>query len=166
MTQSVISLALVLIPGNPASSAGGSGSSVVVDWGPTVFGGLSQTPTVGAAGTAVGTPGGVGVTIGRVPLEPLHWAQTQPSGGAQISVAVGKTHAIKALSVPSGWVENAPQQVATEWEAPESFTPVRASGVNAVLRGVDVSGGGQHAAGFVHKYGFRYKVMLRPPFGG
>jgi len=166
MGQSALALALVQIPGNPAS-AGGSGSSVSTYWGPTVFATLSPSANPGPVGAYAG-PSHLAVTMGRAPLEGLHWAQAQPhpSFGGPVHVAVGKAGALRSMSVPSGWVERVAPQAQTDWATEESLAPVRGAGTNAILTGVNTSGAGAHAGGFVHKYGFRYKVMLRPPYGG
>ena len=166
MGQTVVALSAVLIPGNPAS-AGGSGSSVVDNWGPSVFSSLSPASTT-SPGPVVAAPGGVGGVVGNVPLAAPHWAQpSHPGSGGSVFATMGKAPAIRGMTVPSGWVERLPGETPTGWEEPiQAVAPVRGAGVNGLLTGMNPSGGAPHTGGFVHKYGLRYKVMMRPPLGG
>jgi PPE-SVP subfamily C-terminal region len=112
--------------------------------------------------------GNAGTTLGRVPIEAPYWTHPHPAGGGPVTATMGKAASLKAISVPKGWVEPLPGEPPEGSEEQlQVVAPVQGPGANALLTGMDMSSAnGQHAGGFVHKYGFRYKVMMRPPWGG
>ena len=96
-----------------------------------------------------------------------HWHATGPSASLSSATKVG------GLSVPQSWGE-AP--TAAEQAAPKlvsanlAGTPegANAAGVNAALRGMPLVGGrgAQRAGNLGVRYGFRYRVLTRPPSAG
>ncbi|HYB35154.1 MAG TPA: PPE family protein [Mycobacterium sp.] len=91
-------------------------------------------------------------------------------GGGPVSASVGQAGTIGRLSVPPTWAAAAPQAVNQAAGAPGWFgTPAHAAPAasRGLLTGMPMNGVGRRgAAGFIHKYGFRYSVMPRPPSAG
>jgi hypothetical protein len=97
--------------------------------------------------------------------------------GAGASAAAGQATQVGALSVPQQWTtltSAASPATVTEVEdipvhavAATGAQPVSAPPGNALLRGTPAGGAGRRTgAGYVHKYGFRYSVLIRPPSAG
>jgi PPE-repeat protein len=112
-----------------------------------------------ALGGALPPPGAVGGAWGL-------------GGGGPVSASVGQAGTIGRLSVPSSWAA-APQQAITPEASSAGLFGANAHGGSAgsggLLRGVPLvgTGAGRRAAGgFVHRYGFRYAVIPRPPAAG
>ncbi|OBI19715.1 MULTISPECIES: PPE family protein [unclassified Mycobacterium] len=94
-------------------------------------------------------------------------------GGGAVSAGAGTASHVGALSVPQQWAtltsavgpadaagaEAIPAQAAVSATTPPG---------NALLRGVPTGAIGRRtaAAGYSHKYGFRYSVLTRPPSAG
>jgi PPE-repeat protein len=90
---------------------------------------------------------------------------------ASVSASVGQAGTIGRLSVPPSWAAATPQGLETT--APGLLSTHAGSHVNpgtsGLLRGIPLAGTGlgrRAAGGFVHRYGFRYAVMPRPPSAG
>ncbi|MGD1174432.1 PPE family protein, SVP subgroup, partial [Mycobacterium seoulense] len=94
-------------------------------------------------------------------------------GGGAVSAGAGQATHVGALSVPQQWatLTSAVSPANAEAEA----TPVQLAGAtsnppgNALLRGMPTGAIGRRAgaaAGYSHKYGFRYSVLTRPPSAG
>ena len=149
----VSAIAQTLIPGTPAS-AGSAGSSVLDGWGPALAAGLGVVPVApgGAAGGLPALPGHA--------LMPLH---AQPA-----TAALGHARSIGVLSTPTSWspeVSIAPEDFGQQ---PLDMVRTGSGGgpVDGVLQGLPLGKLGSSAGGFTHRYGFRYKVMPRPPCVG
>jgi PPE-repeat protein len=87
-----------------------------------------------------------------------------------VAAAVGQAESIGPLSVPPSWAGGAAGLNPTAQGA-ASLSALRtaeeSTGPGGLLRGVPLSGAGRRGSGgFVHKYGFRYNVMPRPPAAG
>jgi PPE-repeat protein len=89
-------------------------------------------------------------------------------GGGPVSAGVGQAGKAGMLSVPPGWTTSAP-------EAGPAVPGVRGAAAhpaatsapsNAMLRGIPTGSGGRRTEGYVHKYGWRYNVVARPPSAG
>jgi hypothetical protein len=96
------------------------------------------------------------------------WAGSSPGS---VSASVGQAGTIGRLSVPPTWAAATPQGLETT--APGLLGTHAASHVNpgtsGLLRGMPLAGTGigrRAAGGFVHRYGFRYAVVPRPPSAG
>jgi PPE-repeat protein len=90
---------------------------------------------------------------------------------ASVSASVGQAGTIGRLSVPPSWAAATPQGLETT--APGLLSTHAGSHVNpgtsGLLRGIPLAGTGlgrRAPGGFVHRYGFRYAVMPRPPSAG
>ncbi|MBY0442318.1 MAG: PPE family protein, partial [Mycobacteriaceae bacterium] len=142
-----------LIPGTPAS-AGAAGSSVLDGWGPALAAGLGLAPT---------NPGGAARGLAAPPshsLVPLH---AQP-----VTAALGHARSIGVLSAPTSWSARISVDPQSLSEEPLGIVRAGSSGgpVDGILQGLPLGGPGYAAGGFTHRYGFRYKVMPRPPCAG
>jgi PPE-repeat protein len=126
------------------------------------------SPSLHSVSINPGYSGNAGTTLGRVPMEAPYWTHPHPAAGGPVTATMGNAASLKAISVPKGWVEPLPGEPPEGMEEPlQVVAPVQGPGANALLTGMDVSSAsGHHTGGFVHKYGFRYKVIMRPPFGG
>ena len=89
-------------------------------------------------------------------------------GGGPVSAGVGQAGKAGTLSVPQGWPTSAPEarpgpavSGAQAAAAKATATPPPANGL---LRGMPT--GGRRTEGYIHKYGFRYSVIARPPSAG
>lgn len=150
----VNAIAQALIPGTPAG-AGSAGSSVLDSWGPALAAGLgvgSANP-VGAAGNAAG--------LSSYTAELPH---VQPAATA----VLGQARWVGSLSTPSSWPSSVSVEPAGFGEEPFDVlrTSSSAGSVDGILGGLPVGGLGHGSGGFAHRYGFRYKVMPRPPCAG
>jgi PPE-repeat protein len=130
--------------------------------------------TAGAGGAWFPTP--QFATLGLGNLGGGVGAATHLSG-AGVSAAAGQATQVGTLSVPHHWATLTsaanPMTVAEVEETPvravaaTGTQPGVAAPGNAVLRGVPAGGAGRRTgAGYVHKYGFRYSVLTRPPSAG
>jgi PPE-repeat protein len=90
---------------------------------------------------------------------------------ASVSASAGQAGTIGRLSVPPAWAAATPQALET---ATPGLLGTHAGGqlnpgTSGLLRGIPLAGTGmgrRAAGGFVHRYGFRYSVMPRPPSAG
>ena len=92
-----------------------------------------------------------------------------------VSAGAGQAARVGMLSVPQHWA-NLTSAVSPASVSEMEEAPIRAAGAagapgvpaNGLLRGMPVGGMGRRgaAAGYVHKYGFRYSVLTRPPSAG
>jgi PPE-repeat protein len=108
-------------------------------------------------------------------------------GGHGVAAGVGQASKVGRLSVPGEWRAPRPEdnpdlidavdESSTEWLVSTrpgnlAFPGAGVNAVpttspsNAVLGGVPARVGGRQTAGYVHKYGWRYSVVPRPPSGG
>jgi PPE-repeat protein len=134
--------------------------------------GIAQFSSSIANQLVPGTAGGAG-TIGSAPLPGAGLPALGSglgSGGVPVSAAVGQAESIGQLSVPPSWAGGTAGLNPTG-QAAASLSALRAAeennGPGGLLRGIPLANGGRRgAAGFVHKYGFRYNVMPRPPSAG
>ncbi|BCO35981.1 PPE family protein [Mycobacterium heckeshornense] len=92
-------------------------------------------------------------------------------GPASVAASAGQAGTIGRLSVPPAWAAATPQ--ALEATAPGLLSAHAGGhvhpGASGLLRGIPLAGTGigrRAAGGFVHRYGFRYAVMPRPPSAG
>ncbi|MGH3553090.1 MAG: PPE family protein [Mycobacterium sp.] len=123
-----------------------------------------------AGGLIPGTPAPSPLAGGFLPSGGPGLAGLGGLGGGPVSASAGQAGTIGPLSVPPSWATGA-SGVNPTAQGAASIGAVRAaeesSGPGGVLRGMPLSGVGRRgASGFVHKYGFRYSVMPRPPFAG
>jgi hypothetical protein len=89
-------------------------------------------------------------------------------GGGPLSAGVGQAGKAGALSVPQSWPTSTPEAepVGAVTQGPAVHAAATGAPSNALLRGVPTGNGGRRTEGFVHKYGWRYSVITRPPAGG
>ncbi|OBI51638.1 hypothetical protein A5707_13700 [Mycobacterium kyorinense] len=88
-------------------------------------------------------------------------------GGARVSASVGQAGSIGKLSVPPAWAAAAPGTSPAGAATPISSLAARPDTTPAgLLRGLPLSGTGRRTEGFIHRYGFRYPVVPRPPAAG
>ncbi len=91
-------------------------------------------------------------------------------GGAPVAAGIGQAESIGSLSVPSTWA-SAAGGINPAAQGAVSLSAVRAAeesgSPSGLLRGMPLSAIGRRGTGgFVHKYGFRYPVIPRPPAAG
>ena len=94
-------------------------------------------------------------------------------GGGAVSAGAGQAAHVGSLSVPQQWA-TLTSAVGPANAAEAEAIPVQAAGSaspagNALLRGMPTGAVGRRAgaaAGYSHKYGFRYSVLSRPPEAG
>ncbi|RFZ04558.1 putative PPE family protein PPE29 [Mycobacterium marinum] len=140
MVQFSTSIALQAIPGT-ASGAGGSGSSVVDNWGSMLH---------GAHGGAAAE------------FEEDLGTLTRP-----VSAAMGKARLTGSLSTPSSWGAGVREFAnAAADEQLDLAGSVASAKSNAYLQGMPMTAAGRNTAVAEQKYGFRYRVMQRTPAGG
>jgi PPE-repeat protein len=119
---------------------------------------FGQGTTAGAGGAWYPTPqfAGLGSGLGL--------------GGTPVSAGIGQAGSIGPLSVPPGWAASTTGANPTTSAAASLSalsTAEEGGGPGGLLRGMPLSGVARRgAAGFVHKYGFRYPVVPRPPSAG
>ncbi|MDP7703519.1 MULTISPECIES: PPE family protein [unclassified Mycobacterium] len=118
---------------------------------------LDQTLTFGPGGT---TAGGGGAWYPTPQFAHLG------SGGAA-SASAGQAGKVGTLSVPPNWASWSPAANPSVVAKDVSLQTTSTSGTgNTVLGGMPTGAGGRRTAGYVHKYGLRYKVVTRPPSAG
>jgi hypothetical protein len=118
---------------------------------------IDQTLTFGPGGT---TAGGGGAWYPTPQFAHLG------SGGAAAASA-GQAGRIGALSVPPSWAPVSPAGNPTVVAKDVSLHTASTAGAsNTVLGGMPTGAAGRRTAGYVHKYGLRYKVVTRPPSAG
>lgn len=147
-------IAQTLVPGTPAT-AGGAGSSVADAWGPTLAAGLGMGP---------GNPGGAAGGLAALSAHSAGVAHVETA-----SAVLGKARCIGSLSTPPSWpLGGSAEPVGFAGEEPVGIlqTGPGAGPVDGFLRGLLPNGAGHGSGGFVHRYGFRYKVVARPPCAG
>lgn len=91
--------------------------------------------------------------------------------GAPIAAGMGNAPAVGKLSVPPGWSATGPVPVPSVGSVSAPLVsnialPEAASESSNMLGGMPLAGPGVNAAGSAPRYGFRPKVMVRPPFAG
>jgi PPE-repeat protein len=95
--------------------------------------------------------------------------------GGGVAAGAGQAARVGMLSVPQQWAtltSSVTPAVSSEAEgAALQVAPAGAAGAptNGLLRGIPMGGMGRRgaaAAGYTHKYGFRYSVLTRPPSAG
>jgi PPE-repeat protein len=126
--------------------------------------------TAGAGGAWFPTPQFATLGLGNLGGGPAAVSQIS---GAGISAAAGQATQVGALSVPQQWA-TLTSAVSPATVSETDAVPVRATATsvtpapgNAILRGMPPGASGRRAgAGYVHKYGFRYSVLTRPPSAG
>ena len=95
------------------------------------------------------------------------------AGAGAVTAGAGQAAQVGGLSVPQQWATltsavspaNAAEAEAVPVQAASATTPPG----NALLRGMPTGAVGRRAgaaAGYSHKYGFRYSVLTRPPSAG
>ena len=125
-------------------------------------------------GTAPGADAASGAALGafEAELAPIAVAAGRNSallGGSGFPAALsdpnfaraGHAYKVGKLSVPASWGESA-RALSPTASAGQSG----AGGPGGLLRGLPMANSGQRGNGFVHKYGFRYGVVARPPSAG
>jgi PPE-repeat protein len=89
-------------------------------------------------------------------------------GGGPVSAGVGQAGKAGTLSVPQGWPTSAPEAgpgpAISGAQAAAAKTTAATPPANGLLRGMPM--GGRRTEGYIHKYGFRYSVIARPPSAG
>jgi PPE-repeat protein len=128
-------------------------------------------------------PAGVGGASFATP----QFGQLGMAGHGGVAASAGGAGRVERLSVPSDWRAPRPEdnpaivEEVDEW-SPEWLASTRSGGLafpgaganaapttspsTAVLGGVPARLGGRQTAGYLHKYGWRYSVVARPPSGG
>ncbi len=94
-------------------------------------------------------------------------------GGGGVPGGIGQASRVGMLSVPPGWAtltsEVSPAVAVAEGTPVPAAATTGATNApgNALLRGMPTGAAGRRtAAGFTHRYGFRYNVLARPPSAG
>jgi PPE-repeat protein len=121
--------------------------------------------TAGAGGSWYATPQFAGLHLGSLGSIGAH-----TTGG--VSANLASSTKIGGLSVPANWagapgaVEESATQ-ATQAMAVDYATDPQ-GGVNGMLRGMPIGGGGRRGAGGLppREYGFKRSVLIRPPSAG
>jgi PPE-repeat protein len=92
---------------------------------------------------------------------------------SSVTAGTGQAAQVGGLSVPQQWATLAstvsPADAAEAEAAPIQTVPASSPPGNALLRGMPTGAVGRRAgaaAGYSHKYGFRYSVLTRPPSAG
>jgi PPE-repeat protein len=127
----------------------------------------STNSLIGFSGGLIpGAPAPSPALGGALPAGP--WGAGAPTLGtwAPVSANVGQANALGGLSVPPSWPAASPASPAAVVPA-ANVAGARGAGSTALLRGMPMGGAGRRGVGgFVHKYGFRYPVVPRPPWAG
>jgi PPE-repeat protein len=101
------------------------------------------------------------------------WYPTPPhgwfgQGGGPMSASMGQAGKAGMLSVPDAWPtstpEAGPSPAISSGQAAAAKATATPAPVNGLLRGMPM--GGRRTEGYIHKYGFRYSVVTRPPSAG
>lgn len=89
-------------------------------------------------------------------------------GGGPASAGMGQAGKAGALSVPQSWPASTPEAepAVAVTQGPAAHAAAAGAPSNALLRGVPTGNRGRRTEGYVHKYGWRYSVITRPPAGG
>ncbi|MGH3555903.1 MAG: PE/PPE C-terminal domain-containing protein, partial [Mycobacterium sp.] len=155
----------------PTSSLSTAQLTTIVRFlGQSYFGmGITQFFASIAQQLVPGTAGGAGA-VGSAPL-PGAGLPALGSGlglGGPVSAGVGQANSIGALSVPPSWAATPSATSVAASGLPGTLGSTASAGSpGGLLRGIPLTGAGRRAAGgFVHRYGFRYSVMPRPPAAG
>lgn len=122
---------------------------------------IDQTLTFGPGGT---TAGGGGAWY---PTPQFAHVGLTGKGGGAASASMGQAGRVGTLSVPPSWAtpSQAGHPIATAKAVSVPTASATGTG-NAVLGGMPTGAAGRRTAGYVHKYGLRYKVVTRPPSAG
>jgi hypothetical protein len=110
--------------------------------------------TAGAGGAWYPTPQFAGLGLG--------------GGSGPVQANLASAPKIGSLSAPPTWVSpEAVEQQAAQMAGVNYVAAGERGGVNGLLNGMPMGGGGRRAAaGFTHKYGFRQSVLTRPLSAG
>jgi PPE-repeat protein len=130
---------------------------------------IAQQLTFGAGGS---TAGAGGAWFPTPQFAQLGLGNLGNVGGGAVSAGAGTATHVGALSVPQQWA-TLTSAVSPANAAEAEALPVQGAGTsnppgNALLRGMPTGALGRRtaAAGYSHKYGFRYSVLTRPPSAG
>ncbi|ORB73934.1 PPE family protein [Mycobacterium scrofulaceum] len=95
------------------------------------------------------------------------------NAGGAVTAGAGQAAQVGGLSVPQQWATLAsavsPAEAADVEAGPMQTVSASSPPGNALLRGMPTGAMGRRAgaaAGYTHKYGFRYSVLTRPPSAG
>lgn len=159
-----------LTPGNYTTILKQSSSVLYQSNGLASFGmSMGQQLTFGPGGA---TAGAGGAWFPTPQFAQLGLGNLGNIGGGPVSVGAGTASHVGSLSVPQQWA------TLTSAVRPDAawaeVIPVDVAGAatnppgNALLRGVPIGAIGRRtaAAGYSHKYGFRFSVLTRPPWAG
>ncbi|OCB45155.1 PPE family protein [Mycobacterium parascrofulaceum] len=159
-----------LTPGNYTTILKQSTSVLYQSNGLASFGmSMGQQLTFGPGGA---TAGAGGAWFPTPQFAQLGLGNLGNIGGGAVSAGAGTASHVGSLSVPQQWA------TLTSAVGPDAagveIIPVDVAGAatsppgNALLRGVPIGPFGRRtaAAGYSHKYGFRFSVLTRPPWAG
>jgi PPE-repeat protein len=137
----------------PGGTTAGSGGA----WYPTPQFGHLGWAKHGAAAASVGQAG----RVGRLSV-PSHWRGPRPED-------IPEPEEIEEIEeFPENWpVSTSPASSAIPGvDSAAAHAPATTVNGNEVLGGLPARLAGQPTAGYIHKYGWRYSVVARPPSGG
>lgn len=122
---------------------------------------IDQTLTFGPGGT---TAGGGGAWY---PTPQFAHPGLTGAGGPAVSANAGQAGRVGTLSVPPSWSTSSQAgQPVVAAEGVAAHAPATTGTGNTMLGGMPTGAAGRRTAGYVHKYGLRYKVVTRPPSAG
>ncbi len=131
---------------------------------------MAQQLTTGPGGA---TAGAGGAWFPTPQFAQLGLGNLGNAGAGAVSAGAGQAAHVGALSVPQQWATLtsavSPANAAEVETAPEQTVSATSPPGNALLRGMPTGAVGRRAgaaAGYSHKYGFRYSVLSRPPSAG
>ncbi|OBH36636.1 hypothetical protein A5692_10200 [Mycobacterium sp. E342] len=160
-----------LAPGNYTTLLKQSTSLLYQSNGLASFGmSMGQQLTFGPGGA---TAGAGGAWFPTPQFAQLGLGNLGSVGGGAVSAGAGTASHVGALSVPQQWA-TLTSAVGPADAADAEAIPAQEAGAatsppgNALLRGMPTGTIGRRtaAAGYSHKYGFRYSVLTRPPSAG
>jgi PPE-repeat protein len=133
---------------------------------------IGQQLTFGPGGAAAGAGGAWFPTPQFAQLGLGNLGSLGNAGGA-VTAGAGQAAQVGGLSVPQQWATLAsavsPAEATDVEVAPIQTVSASSPPGNALLRGMPTGAMGRRAgaaAGYTHKYGFRYSVLTRPPSAG
>lgn len=133
--------------------------------------GIGITNSLASTARAVGA---IGPDVGAAAAS-AGGAATDAAGtlgrAAPIAAGMGNAPAVGKLSVPPSWSATGPAPAPSVGSVSAPLVsnialPEAASESSNMLGGMPLAGPGVNAAGSAPRYGFRPKVMVRPPFAG
>ncbi len=131
---------------------------------------IAQQLTTGPGGA---TAGAGGAWFPTPQFAQLGLGNLGNAGAGAVSAGAGQAAHVGALSVPQQWATLtsavSPANAAEVEAAPVQTVSATSPPGNALLRGMPTGAMGRRAgaaAGYSHKYGFRYSVLTRPPSAG